>query len=116
MTELIIMLSAYTLTGARNNEVSAQLGNWARRTGVHRMAVADRSPAFARCCVDFQTADQGLDPTAFSRYWPVCPNLVIELQRLLDSGRGTGGRIRFGARAGLGSAARLVMLPFWLVN
>ena len=89
--ELIIMPLAFTWTGARNNEISAQLRNWARQdkrgvafdssTGWLLPNSARRSPDAAWI---LKQRIKDLDPTAFSRYWPVCPNFVIELRSQSD--------------------------------
>ncbi len=89
--ELIIMPLTYTWTGARNNEISAQLRNWARQdkrgvafdpsTGWLLPNSARRSPDAAWI---FKQRIQDLDPTAFSRFWPVCPSFVIELRSQTD--------------------------------
>src|SRR6266852_617933 len=74
--ELIIMPQTYTLTGARNNEISAQLRNWARHdkrgvafdssTGWVLPNGARRSPDAAWI---FKARIRELDPAAFSGYW-----------------------------------------------
>lgn len=89
--ELIIMPLTYTLTGARNNEISAQLLIWARQdkrgltfdssTGWALPNGARRSPDSAWI---LKHRIKALDPAAFSRYWPVCPNFVIELKSQSD--------------------------------
>ena len=89
--ELIITPQAYTWTGARNNEISRQLANWARQdkrgiafdssTGWLLPTGARRSPDAAWI---LKQRVKDLDPTAFSRYWPVCPNFVIELRSQSD--------------------------------
>lgn len=89
--ELIVMPQTYTWTGARNNEISAQLRNWARQdkrgvafdssTGWLLPNTARRSPDAAWI---FKHRIKDLDPTAFSRYWPICPNFVIELKSQSD--------------------------------
>jgi Uma2 family endonuclease len=92
--ELIIMPQTYTWTGARNNEISAQLRNWARQdkrgiafdssTGWLLPNTARRSPDAAWI---LKNRIKDLDPAAFSRYWPVCPNFVIELRSQSDRPR-----------------------------
>ena len=92
--ELIIMPQTYTWTGARNNEIGAQLRNWARQdkrgvafdssTGWLLPNTARRSPDAAWI---FKHRIKDLDPAAFSRYWPVCPNFVIELRSQSDRPR-----------------------------
>jgi Uma2 family endonuclease len=89
--ELIIMRQAYTWTGAQNNEISRQLANWARHdkrgvafdssTGWLLPSTARRSPDAAWI---FKQRIKELDPAAFSQYWPVCPNFVIELRSKTD--------------------------------
>jgi Uma2 family endonuclease len=89
--ELLIMPQTYTSTGARNNEISAQLRNWAREdkrgiafdssTGWALPNGARRSPDAAWI---LKQRIKDLDPTAFSHYWPVCPNFVIELRSESD--------------------------------
>jgi Uma2 family endonuclease len=89
--ELSVMPQTYTLTGARNNQISRQLGNWAERDG--RGIAFDSStgwllPNGARRSPDVawihKQRVQCLDPAAFSRYWPVCPDFVIELRSQSD--------------------------------
>jgi len=92
--ELIVTPQTYTWTGARNNEISAQLRNWAREdkrgvafdssTGWLLPNTARRSPDAAWI---FKHRIKDLDPAAFSRYWPVCPNFVIELRSQSDRPR-----------------------------
>ena len=89
--ELIIMPQTYTLTGARNNQISRQLGNWAESdergiafessTGWVLPNGARRSPDAAWI---FKQRIQNLDPSVFSRYWPICPDFVIELRSQSD--------------------------------
>ncbi len=89
--ELIIMPQTYTWTGAQNGEISRQLGNWARldkrgvafdsSTGWLLPNSARRSPDAAWI---FKHRIQALDRATFSRYWPVCPNFVIELRSQSD--------------------------------
>lgn len=89
--ELIVLPQTYTWTGARNNEISRQLANWARQdkrgvafdssTGWLLPTGARRSPDAAWI---LKQRIKDLDPAAFSRYWPVCPNFVIELRSESD--------------------------------
>lgn len=89
--ELIIMPQTFTWTGARNGEISRQLANWAREdkrgvafdssTGWLLPNTARRSPDAAWI---FKQRIKDLHPAAFSRYWPVCPNFVIELRSQTD--------------------------------
>jgi Uma2 family endonuclease len=89
--ELIIMPQTYTWTGARNNEISRQLANWARqdkRGGAFDSSTGWLLPTGARRSPDaawiLKQRIKDLDPTAFSRYWPICPNFVIELRSQTD--------------------------------
>jgi Uma2 family endonuclease len=89
--ELIVMPQTFTWTGARNNEISRQLGNWARQdkrgvafdssTGWVLPNTARRSPDAAWI---YKPRIRNLDPATFSRYWPVCPDFVIELRSPSD--------------------------------
>jgi Uma2 family endonuclease len=89
--ELIIMPQTFTWTGARNGEIMGQLHHWSRKdkrgvafdssTGWLLPNTARRSPDAAWI---FKQRIKDLDPAAFSRYWPVCPNFVIELRSQTD--------------------------------
>lgn len=89
--ELIIMPLTYTWTGARNAEIMGQLRNWARQdkrgvafdssTGWLLPNTARRSPDAAWI---YKQRIKDLDPAAFSRFWPVCPEFVIELRSPTD--------------------------------
>ena len=89
--ELIIKPQTYTWTGARSGEIMVQLHYWARRdkrgiafdssTGWLLPTGARRSPDAAWI---LKQRIRDLDPAAFSRYWPVCPNFVIELRSQTD--------------------------------
>ena len=89
--ELIIMPLTFTWTGARNGEIMGQLRNWARQdkrgvsfdssTGWLLPTGARRSPDAAWI---FKHRIRDLDPAVFSRFWPVCPNFVIELRSQSD--------------------------------
>jgi Uma2 family endonuclease len=89
--ELIIMPLTFTWTGARTSVISAQLCNWARQdkrgvafdssTGWLLPNTARRSPDAAWI---LKQRIRDLDPAAFSKYWPVCPNFVIELRSQTD--------------------------------
>jgi Uma2 family endonuclease len=92
--ELMIMPQTDTFTGARNNEIGAQLRNWARQD--NRGVAFDSStgwvlPNGARRSPDaawiLKHRIKALDPAAFSRYWPVCPEFVIELRSQSDRPR-----------------------------
>jgi Uma2 family endonuclease len=92
--ELVIMPQTYTWTGARHGEIMGQLHHWARQdkrgvafdssTGWLLPNTARRSPDAAWI---FKHRIKDLDPSAFSRYWPVCPNFVIELRSQSDRPR-----------------------------
>jgi len=89
--ELLIMPVTYAWTGARNGEIISQLRNWARQdkrgvafdssTGWLLPNSARRSPDAAWI---FKHRIKDLDPAAFSRYWPVGPDFVIELRSQTD--------------------------------
>jgi len=109
--DLIVMPPSYTWMGARNAEVGAQLGNWAQQdqrgvafdssTGWFLPNGARRSPDAAWL---FRHRIKELDPAAFSSYWPVCPDFVIELRSRSDRIRTLRKRWRSGWPTGLGSA------------
>ena len=89
--ELFIMPPTFTWTGARSGEIMGQLRNWARQdkrgvafdssTGWLLPNGARRSPDAAWI---FKQRIKELDPAAFSRYWPICPDFVIELRSRSD--------------------------------
>jgi Uma2 family endonuclease len=89
--ELFIMAPTYTWTGARSGEIMGQLHHWARQdkrgvafdssTGWLLPNGARRSPDAAWI---FKQRIKELDPAAFSRYWPVCADFVIELRSQSD--------------------------------
>jgi Uma2 family endonuclease len=89
--ELIIMPPNFTWTGARNGQIMGQLHIWAGQdkrgiafdssTGWHLPNGARRSPDAAWI---FKHRIRDLNPAAFSRYWPICPNFVIELRSQSD--------------------------------
>jgi Uma2 family endonuclease len=89
--ELIVMPLTYTWMGARKAVISGQLRNWARQdkrgvafgssTGWRLPNGALRSPDAAWV---FKGRIRDLSPAAFSRYWPVCPDFVIELRSQSD--------------------------------
>lgn len=89
--ELIIMPQTFTLTGLRNNEISRQLGNWARLD--KRGVAADSStgwklPNGARRSPDaawiLKERIRTLDPSNTRGFWPICPDFVIELRSESD--------------------------------
>ncbi len=89
--ELIVMPQTFTLTGARNNEISRQLGNWAREdqrgvafdssTGWKLPNGARRSPDAAWI---LKERIKTLDKASFMGFWHICPNFVIELRSESD--------------------------------
>lgn len=91
--ELIIMPLTFTLTGARHNAISGQLGNWARQdrrgvafdssTGWKLPNGARRSPDAAWVPKD---RIKSLNNTA--GFWQTCPDFVIELRSESDRLRG----------------------------
>ena len=88
----IIMAPTGFETGSRNNEVSRQLGNWARQdktgvavdssTGFVLPNGAKRSPDAA-----WVTRERlaGLTPEQKQRFLPLCPDFVVELRSPSDS-------------------------------
>ncbi|MDX1980675.1 MAG: Uma2 family endonuclease [Bryobacteraceae bacterium] len=93
--ELIVMPQTFTLTGARNHEISGQLWNWTRQdqrgvafdssTGWKLPNGARRSPDAAWI---FKHRIRNLDPASVGGYWHTCPDFVIELRSQTD-------RVRF---------------------
>lgn len=89
--ELVVMPQTFTLTGARNQELGAQLHNWARRdkrgvafdssTGWVLPNGARRSPDAAWV---FKSRVRELDPATLHRFWRLCPDFVIELRSQSD--------------------------------
>jgi Uma2 family endonuclease len=89
--ELIVTPLAYTLSGMRNAGIATQLGNWA---GHDQRGVAVgssggwRLPNGARRAPDaawiFKHRFRDLDPATLSRFWPLCPDFVIELRSQSD--------------------------------
>ncbi len=92
--EIIVMPPTYSLTGARNAEISGQLRTWARSDG--RGIACDSSTGFvlpngARRSPDaswtLKSRIEQLDPASRERYWHLCPDFVIELQSTTDRPR-----------------------------
>ena len=92
--ELIVMPLTYSLSGARNSEISAQLHIWARRD--KRGVACDSSTGFrlpngARRSPDaswvLKTRVQLLDERSRQRYWRLSPDFVIELRSQTDRPR-----------------------------
>lgn len=92
--ELIVMPPTYSLTGARNAEISRQLGTWARQdsrgiatdssTGFRLPNGARRSPDAAWT---LKSRIAQLDPANREKYWRLCPDFVIELKSSTDRPR-----------------------------
>ena len=89
--EIIVMPPTYSLTGIRNQEIGAQLRNWARTDG--RGLASDSSTGFllpngARRSPDaawtLKARIEQLDPASRERYWHLCPDFVIELKSTSD--------------------------------
>jgi len=92
--ELLVRPHTFTLTGARNNEISFQLQGWARRD--QRGVAFDSSTGFvipngARKSPDSAWVAKeriaALDPETIHRYWRICPDFVIELKSESDRPR-----------------------------
>jgi len=92
--EIIVMPPAYSLTGARNADISSQLGAWADRDG--RGIVCDSSTGFALPNGARRSPDAAwilksrvaqLDPASIEKYWHLCPDFVVELQSSSDRPR-----------------------------
>jgi Uma2 family endonuclease len=89
--ELIVMPPTFTLTSARNSEISGQLRDWARRDS--RGFATDSSGGFvlpngARRSPDAawtaKSRIQQLSKESRERYWHLCPDFVIELKSSTD--------------------------------
>ena len=89
--EIVVMPPTYSLTGIRNQEIGAQLRNWARTDG--RGLASDSSTGFvlpngARRSPDAAWTQKArieqLDPASRERYWHLCPDFVIELKSASD--------------------------------
>jgi Uma2 family endonuclease len=92
--EIIVMPPAYSLTGARNADISRQLGAWADRDG--RGIVCDSSTGFALPDGARRSPDAAWilknrvaqwDPASFDKFWHLCPDFVVELQSSTDRPR-----------------------------
>jgi Uma2 family endonuclease len=89
--ELIIMPPTYTWTGARCGEIFRQLGNWAiedNRGVAFSSSAGWFLPNGARLSPDaawvFNHRIEALDPEVCGRFWPLCPDFVIELRSQTD--------------------------------
>lgn len=89
--ELIVMPPNYTLTGARHRAILTQLDAWAQQDG--RGTVTDAASGFvlpngARRAPDvgwtLKSRVRALDPKLLERYWPLCPDFVIEVRSQTD--------------------------------
>jgi len=92
--EIIVIPPAYSLTGARNAEISGQLREWAKRDG--RGVACDSSTGFvlpngARRSPDaawtLKSRIAQLDPASREKYWHLSSDFVIELQSSTDRRR-----------------------------
>jgi Uma2 family endonuclease len=111
--ELIVMPLRYTLTGARNAEISAQLGAWAHQdkrgcafgssTGLVLPNGARRSPDASWVLASRIRALEHLDG-----FWRLCPDFVIELRCL----SGGGDTLRAKMREWIDNGAQ----PGWLID
>lgn len=89
--ELLVLPLRPTLAGARNSEVSGQLWDWARRgrCGISFDSSAIwKLPNGARRSPDAAWIDKrrikDLSPGSFGKYWPLCPDFVVELRSSTD--------------------------------
>lgn len=89
--EIIVMAPTYSLTGASNWEVGAQLRNWARRDG--RGVGCDSSTGFvlpngARRSPDaswtLKSRVEKLPARERRGFWHLCPDFVIEVKSSSD--------------------------------
>jgi Uma2 family endonuclease len=92
--EIIVMPPTYSVTGARNAEISGPLRTWARKDG--RGIVCDSSTGFvlpngARRSPDaawtLKSRIAQLDPASRKGFWHLCPDFVIELKSSTDRPR-----------------------------
>jgi Uma2 family endonuclease len=85
--ELIIMPQTYTWTGARNGEIMGQLHHWSRQD--KRGVAFDSSTGWLLPNTARRSPDAAwiFKHRIFSRYWPVCPDFVIELRSQSDRPR-----------------------------
>ena len=92
--ELIVMAPTYSLTAARNSSICTELGSWARKDG--RGIVCDSSggyvlPNGARRSPDaswtFKARIAQLETKKRKKFWPLCPDFVIELKSETDRSR-----------------------------
>jgi Uma2 family endonuclease len=89
--QLLVMPQTFTLTGFRNQEISLQLGSWAKRdrrgyasessTGFVLPNGARRSPDAAWIRKDRMKA---LSAESLNSFWRLCPDFVIELRSQSD--------------------------------
>ncbi len=89
--EIIVMPPTYSLTGIRNQEIGAQLRNWARTDGRGLASASSTGfllPNGARRSPDaawtLKARIEQLDPASRERYWHLCPDFVIELKSASD--------------------------------
>jgi Uma2 family endonuclease len=89
--QLLVKPQTFTLTGFRNQEISLQLGSWAKRdrrgyagessTGFVLPNGARRSPDAAWIRKDRMKA---LSAESLNSFWRLCPDFVIELRSQSD--------------------------------
>jgi Uma2 family endonuclease len=85
--DLLVMAPVFTMTGVRNAELSAQLGNWADE-GRRGLACGSSAgfvlPNGARRSADASwtllSRVKGLPKEILERYWHLSPDFVVELQ------------------------------------
>ena len=89
--EMIVMPPNYSLTGMRNGVIFAELRAWAQldgRGGVTEASTGFHLPSGARRSPDaawtLKSRILALDPVTMERYWPLCPEFVIELRSHTD--------------------------------
>ena len=89
--ELVVTPLNYTLHGVRNAEIGVQFGEWARRDD--RGVVIGSGgifvlPSGARRAADTTWVSREqisrLSPEELERFWPLCPEFVIELRCIQD--------------------------------
>ncbi|HLK65742.1 MAG TPA: Uma2 family endonuclease [Bryobacteraceae bacterium] len=89
--ELIVMPQTFTLTGARNNEISGQLWRWApedQRGVAFDSSTGWKLPNSARLSPDaawiLKQRIKTLDKASFMGFRHICPDFVIELRTESD--------------------------------
>src|ERR1700722_7681513 len=92
--EIIVMPPTYSLTGARNAEISLQLGTWPKRDGRGIPCASSTGfvlPNGGRSSPDaawvLKSRIAQLDAASIVKYWHLCPDFVVELQSSTDRPR-----------------------------